>query len=123
MSTGEARRVLIARALVTRPLALVLDEPTAGLDIVARHRFLDAVSRIAREGTTIVLVTHHVEEVIPEIDHVILIKNGRVACSGPKRSTLTDRNLTALFDAPVALQEVNGFYHARVEPAGPSGAW
>ena len=114
MSTGEARRVLIARALVSRPLALVLDEPTAGLDVVARHKFLNAVSRIARDGTTIVLVTHHVEEIIPEIEHVIPIKSGRVARSGLKGSTLTDANLTSLFDAPVAVREADGFYHARV---------
>ena len=72
------------------------------------------MSRIARDGTTIVLVTHHVEEIIPEIEHVILIKSGRVACSGPKHATLTDAHLTSLFDAPVAVQETNGFYHARV---------
>ena len=105
MSTGEARRVLIARALVTRPEALVLDEPTAGLDLVARARFLTAVSRIARAGTTIILVTHHVEEIIPEIEHVILIKGGRVACAGAKQTILSDANLSALFDAKVAVRE------------------
>ncbi len=113
MSTGEARRVLIARALVTEPLALVLDEPTAGLDVVARHRFLKLVSGIARSGTTIVLVTHHVEEIIPEIEHVILLKSGRVACAGPKKSILTTATLSAVYDAPVILQEVAGYYHAR----------
>jgi iron complex transport system ATP-binding protein len=117
MSTGEARRVLIARALVSRPDALVLDEPTAGLDLVARARFLNAVSRIARGGTTIILVTHHVEEIIPEIDHLILIKRGRVACAGPKRTILTDGNLSALFDAPVAVHEAGGYYHARAVTA------
>jgi iron complex transport system ATP-binding protein len=113
MSTGEARRVLIARALVTEPLALVLDEPTAGLDVVARHRFLKLVSRIARGGTTIVLVTHHVEEIIPEIEHVILLKSGRVACAGPKNSILTTATLSAVYEAPVALQVVDGYYYAR----------
>jgi iron complex transport system ATP-binding protein len=113
MSTGEARRVLIARALVPEPLALVLDEPTAGLDVVARHRFLKLVSRIARGGTTIVLVTHHVEEIIPEIEHVILLKSGRVACAGPKSSILTTATLSAVYEAPVALQVVDGYYYAR----------
>lgn len=113
MSTGEARRVLIARALVSDPMALVLDEPTAGLDIVARYKFLTLVSRIAQHGTTIVLVTHHVEEIIPEIEHVVLLKNGRVACTGPKRSILTDARLSSLFEAPVAVQEVDGYYYAR----------
>ena len=113
MSTGEARRTLIARALVTDPLALILDEPTTGLDMVARHRFLKLVSRIAQSGTTIVLVTHHVEEIIPEIEHVILLKSGRVACSGPKQSTLTSDILSAVYDAPISLQRVDGYYYAR----------
>jgi iron complex transport system ATP-binding protein len=118
MSTGEARRVLIARALVSRPQALVLDEPTAGLDLVARARFLSAVSRIAQDGTTIILVTHHVEEIIPEIGHVILIKNGRVACAGTKQAVLSDANLTALFGAPVDVRQRDGFYQARaITPA------
>ena len=68
MSTGEARRVLIARALVHQPAALVLDEPTRGLDLVSRHHFMERVRAIARQGTTILLVTHHVDEIIPEID-------------------------------------------------------
>ena len=76
MSTGERRRVLIARALVTRPEVLVLDEPTTGLDFVARHRFLESVRRLAREGTTILIVTHHVEEVIPETRRVVLLSRG-----------------------------------------------
>jgi iron complex transport system ATP-binding protein len=113
MSTGEARRVLIARALVTEPLALILDEPTTGLDVVARHRFLKLVSRIARGGTTIVLVTHHVEEIIPEIEHVILLKSGRIACAGPKRSVLTPAQLSAVYGAAIGLQEVEGYYYAR----------
>lgn len=113
MSTGEARRVLIARALVTEPLALILDEPTTGLDVIARHRFLKLVSRIARAGTTIVLVTHHVEEIIPEIEHVILLKSGRVACAGPKRSVLTTAQLSTVYGAAIELQEVDGYYYAR----------
>ncbi|OFV90881.1 MAG: hypothetical protein A3G76_16335 [Acidobacteria bacterium RIFCSPLOWO2_12_FULL_65_11] len=82
MSTGETRRVLIARALVTAPKALVLDEPTAGLDMIARRRFLEHVRAIARAGTTVVLVTHHVEDIIPEVDHVVFLKNGRVILTG-----------------------------------------
>jgi iron complex transport system ATP-binding protein len=112
MSTGEQRRVLIARALVMEPRALVLDEPTAGLDLVARYRFLQLVSRIAREGTTIVLVTHHVEEIIPEIERVILLKQGRVAFDGSKRSMLTSERLSSVYDAPIKLQEVSGYYYA-----------
>ncbi len=113
MSTGEARRILIARALVTEPTALILDEPTTGLDMVARHRFMKLVSSIAQNGTTIVLVTHHVEEIIPEIEHVILLKSGRVARAGPKKTTLTSEVLTEVYGAPVTLQEVNGYYFGR----------
>src|SRR6266852_7782185 len=89
MSSGEAHRVLLARALVTSPRALVLDEPTTGLDLVARHDFMERVRQIAREGTTLILITHHIDEIVPEIERVILLREGRVATAGPKRSVLT----------------------------------
>jgi len=114
MSTGEARRVLIARALVTSPDALVLDEPAAGLDPVARHRFMSTVGRLARDGTTIVLVTHHVEEIIPEIDQVVLLRAGRAMAAGTKADVLTGARLTAAFDAPITVDVVDGYYYARV---------
>jgi iron complex transport system ATP-binding protein len=113
MSTGEARRVLIARALVRRPRALLLDEPTTGLDVVARHRFLETVRRVAREDTTVVMITHHVEEVIPEIRQVILLDRGRIAGSGSPGEMLTPERLTALFGAPVQVERVNGYFTAR----------
>ena len=115
MSTGEARRVLIARALVHRPLALVLDEPTRGLDLVARHDFMDRVRAVAAEGTTILLVTHHVDEIIPEIERVILLHRGRVAADGPKRTVLTAGPLGRAFDAPLVVHEAAGYYHVRVD--------
>lgn len=114
MSTGEARRVLIARALVTQPPALVLDEPTTGLDVVARHRFLEMVRSLAKAGTTIVLVTHHVEEIIPEIRQVVLLDRGRVAASGAPEDVLTAAHLSNLFDAPVRIEQVDGYYRAHV---------
>jgi iron complex transport system ATP-binding protein len=114
MSTGEARRVLIARALVTEPEALVLDEPAAGLDLVARHRFLESIDRIARNGTTIVLITHHVEEIIPAIEQVVLLAQGRITTCGRKQEVLSSANLTALFGAPVSVHESGGYYHARL---------
>lgn len=114
MSTGEARRVLIARALVAEPRALVLDEPSVGLDVIAQRRFLDMVRSIARRGTTIVLVTHHVEEIFPEIGHVILLQRGRVMDAGPKRAMLTADRLGALFDAPIQVTESDGYFHARM---------
>jgi iron complex transport system ATP-binding protein len=113
MSTGEARRVLIARALVTEPRALVLDEPTAGLDVVARHRFLALVGNIGRQGTTIVLVTHHVEEIVPEVEHVVLLHRGRIVDSGPKASMLTPERLSRLFEAPITVRRFDGYYYAR----------
>jgi iron complex transport system ATP-binding protein len=106
--------VLIARALVTEPQALVLDEPTAGLDVVARHRFLALVRDIARQGTTIVLVTHHVEEIIPEVDRVVLLHGGRIVGSGPKASMLTPERLSLLFEAPIAVRQADGYHYARL---------
>jgi len=117
MSSGEARRVLLARALVTAPRALVLDEPTTGLDLIARHAFMERVREIAREGTTLILITHHIEEIVPEIERAILLRAGRIIASGPKRSVLTAERLSALFDAPVAIDEEAGYFYAR-----PGGA-
>ncbi len=113
MSTGEARRVLIARALVTLPRALVLDEPTEGLDLVARHRFLDAINRVAIEGTTLIVVTHHVEEIVPAVERVVLLKRGRVAFDGPKPQMLTAERLSEVFGARVEVSEFGGRYFAR----------
>jgi iron complex transport system ATP-binding protein len=114
MSTGEARRVLIARALVHKPKALVLDEPTRGLDLVAQHHFMERVRGIAQRGTTIVLVTHHADEIIPEIDRVILLSRGRVAYDGSKATVLTAANLSTVFDASLAVETANGYYNVRV---------
>jgi iron complex transport system ATP-binding protein len=113
MSSGEARRVILARALVTSPRALVLDEPTTGLDLVARHDFMERVRLIAREGTTLILITHHIDEIVPEIARVILLRGGRIAGDGPKRSMLTAEHLTDVFDAAIALDESHGYYYAR----------
>jgi iron complex transport system ATP-binding protein len=115
MSTGEARRVLIARALAHNPRALVLDEPTRGLDLVARHEFLERIRVIAQQGTTILLVTHHVEEIIPEIGRVILLQRGRVAADGPKASVLTAAELSRAFNAPLAVEQAGGYYRVRVD--------
>ena len=117
MSSGEARRVLLARALVTAPRALVLDEPTTGLDLIARHAFMERVREIAREGTTLILITHHIEEIVPEIERVILLGGGRIIAAGPKSSVLNSKRLGELFDGPVAIEEEKGYYYAR--PGGP----
>jgi iron complex transport system ATP-binding protein len=117
MSTGEARRILIARALVHEPGALVLDEPTRGLDVAAQHDFMERIRGLARRGTTIVLVTHHVEEVIPEIDRIILLSRGRVARDGPKADVLTSRALSEVFGAPLLVEQAEGYYHVRAAGA------
>jgi iron complex transport system ATP-binding protein len=114
MSTGERRRTLIARALVTDPDALVLDEPTVGLDLVARHRFMDSVSRLARQGTTVILVTHHVEEIIPDTRTVVLLNDGRVAFAGPPDQALTTERLSELFGAPLTVERSGGYFHVRM---------
>jgi len=114
MSAGERRRVLIARALVTRPDVLLLDEPTTGLDFVARESFLGSVARLAREGTTIIIVTHHIEEVIPDTRRVVLLANGRIACDGPPEVVLTPAHLAAVYGAPLQVERSGGYYHVRV---------
>jgi len=116
MSTGEVRRVLIARALVHNPRALVLDEPTRGLDLVARHAFMERVRRLAQQGVTILLVTHHADEIIPEIGRVLLLQYGRVAFDGPKASVLTAARLSQVFDASLVVEQSSGYFHVRVAP-------
>ena len=91
MSSGEARRVMLARALVNSPRALVLDEPTTGLDLVARHGFMERVREVARAGTTLILITHHIEEIVPEISRVVLLREGKIIEDGPKPGVLTRR--------------------------------
>ena len=101
LSTGEARRVLIARALVNRPQALLLDEPSTGLDLVARGQLLAMMRGLARSGITLVLVTHHIEEIVPEIDRVVLLQGGRVLADGPREAMLDSAHLSQAFGAPV----------------------
>jgi iron complex transport system ATP-binding protein len=112
MSPGEVRRVMIARALVPDPRALLLDEPTTGLDLMSRHRFLATLQNLARRGKTIILVTHHIEEIFPEINRVILLQYGRVMLDGAKSEVLTSDNLSAMFEGPVMVKETNGYYTA-----------
>ena len=113
MSSGEARRVLLARALATAPRALVLDEPTTGLDLVARHSFMETVRRLARTGTTIILITHHIEEIVPEIERIVLLRDGRILADGSRADNLTADRLTDVFAHPVALERAGGYHYAR----------
>ncbi|MBL9174379.1 MAG: ABC transporter ATP-binding protein [Verrucomicrobiales bacterium] len=105
LSQGERQRVLIARALMARPRLLILDEPCAGLDPVAREHFLQFLERVGRQpnGPALVLVTHHVEEITPAFRHVLMLRGGRVVAAGRRTKVLNSRNLSAMFGAPVRL--------------------
>jgi iron complex transport system ATP-binding protein len=110
MSTGEQRRCLLGRALVHDPTALVLDEPTSGLDLTATFHYLDLVRAHMRKGKTLLLVTHHIHEIPPEVERVVLLKQGKILQDGDKRAVLTEANLSRLFDCPVSLAQANGWY-------------
>jgi iron complex transport system ATP-binding protein len=110
LSTGEARRALIARALVHDPAVLVLDEPTDGLDPAGRYHVLDAIGRVARAGHAIVLVTHHVSDIVPEVTRVVTIRDGRVLHDGAKTDLLADGPMAELFGIPARLEERDGWY-------------
>jgi len=110
LSSGEARRVLIARALAHRPDAVLLDEPCGGLDPATRRLFLDSLRPLAQGGATLILVTHHIEEILPEIDRVIMMKDGRVARDGAKADMLTDAALTDLFGLPMTVSDRDGWF-------------
>lgn len=110
MSTGQQRRFLLARALVNDPENLVLDEPTSGLDLKATFQYLETVRQLIRSGHTVILVTHHVHEIPPEVQRVVLLDQGRVVATGAKRDVLKDATLSKLFDTPIHLVDVNGYY-------------
>jgi iron complex transport system ATP-binding protein len=116
LSQGERQRVLIARALMCRPKLLILDEPCAGLDPVAREHFMQFVNRLGRQtdAPTLVLVTHHVEEIMPVFTHVLLLRDGAVVAAGRKQAMLTAKHLTATFRAPVKPLRQGGRYLLKV---------
>lgn len=110
LSTGEARRVLFARALVHDPRVLVLDEPCAGLDPHAAFQVRQAMRELAAGGRSLVLVTHHVEDIVPEVDRVVLVRDGRIVADGSKRDLMTAERIGGLFDIPVDVEERDGSY-------------
>ena len=112
MSSGEARRFLIGRALVHSPRALVLDEPTNSLDLHALFAFRDILRKIAQHGTGVILVTHNLHDIIPEISRVILMKEGKFCEDGRKEDLLTDAHIGRLFEIPVRIRKENGYYYA-----------
>ncbi len=103
--------MLIGRALVHDPKALLLDEPSTSLDLAAQHDLRETVRKLARSGIGILLVTHHLSDIIPEIDRVIFMRAGQVVADGPKRETLTAEALRRLFGVDVELAERDGYYH------------
>ena len=122
LSQGERQRVLIARALMARPRLLILDEPCAGLDPVAREKFLGFIESLARRAgpsrtsaPALVLVTHHVEEITPAFTHALLLREGRVLAAGPREQVLTSKNLSATFGAPLRLSRTGSRF--RLETA------
>jgi iron complex transport system ATP-binding protein len=114
LSQGERQRILIARSLMARPRLLILDEPCAGLDPVAREEFLWFVDGVARRraGPAFVLVTHHAEEIMPAFTHALLLREGRVFDSGPRLRVVTTRGLSGAFGARITVRRARGRYLA-----------
>jgi iron complex transport system ATP-binding protein len=113
ISSGQMRRVLVARALVHDPDMLLLDEPYTSLDIAARHAFRACVSSLAARGHAIVLVTHELSEIGPEIERVVLVKDGRIFADGAKSEILSSKNISELFGMSLVVSEDRGVYRAR----------
>lgn len=112
LSSGEARRLLIARALIHRPETLLLDEPTTSLDLTALHEVRHSLRTLAEQGVGLLLVTHHLDDIIPEIDRVVLLRQGAIFADGLKSDVLTGHKLSSIFRVPVDVIERSGFYHA-----------
>jgi len=111
MSSGEAKRTLIARALVHEPQTLLFDEPGNALDIAGQVELRETMRELARAGLGILLVTHHVSEIIPEIERVVLLQGGRILADGAKEEVLTDEELSHLFGVPVRLFREDGYFY------------
>jgi iron complex transport system ATP-binding protein len=112
MSAGEKRRILIARALVHRPRQLLLDEPSNALDLAAQRELRNTLRRLATEGTGLVLVTHHLGDILPEIERVILMRAGRIVGDGSRKGLLSETRLSELFDTPVRIGRDEEWLHS-----------
>lgn len=118
LSTGEHRRCMLARALVHVPELLILDEPTAGLDVPGRERLLATVERLRREhpDMTVLMVTHHVEELSPRTERVLLLREGAVAADGPPDRVITPERLSDVYGCKVFVQKRSGRWWLEVLP-------
>jgi iron complex transport system ATP-binding protein len=112
MSAGQQRRIMIGRALVASSSMLLLDEPSNALDLAAQQDLRDLLRTLAQQGTGILLITHHIADIIPEIDRIIMMKSGRIYADGSKSALLTAPTLSDLFQTDVHLSEREGFYNA-----------
>jgi len=112
MSSGQQRRCLLARALVHDPATLILDEPTSGLDFAASFDYLARIRELARNGRNIAIVTHHLNEIPPEVDRIILLQAGRIAADGSKSEVLRSEILSSVYETPIRVAEVDGFFLA-----------
>ncbi|MET0039394.1 MAG: ATP-binding cassette domain-containing protein, partial [Dehalococcoides mccartyi] len=108
---GEARRVVIARALVNNPQSLLLDEPTTNLDMKSAHQLRMLLSKISNMDTQIILVTHNLTDIIPEINRVVMLKDGSIFRDGVKTEIMTEANFSELFGFEVNLLNKDGFYY------------
>tara|TARA_B100001123_G_scaffold23818_1_gene25902 strand:- start:3255 stop:4061 length:807 start_codon:yes stop_codon:yes gene_type:complete len=118
LSQGERQRALIGRALMANPKLLILDEPCAGLDPIAREHFLQFIERLATQNMspTIVLITHHTEEIMPMFTHALLIRNGKDIAQGKVKTVLNDANLSLAFNCPVQIRRRQGRYRLDAKP-------
>jgi len=112
MSAGEQRRIMIARALVHKPEMLLMDEPSNALDMAAQRELRDALRVVAQQGTGIIMVTHHLADILPEINRVIMMQSGRIVADGPRQQLITVARLRELFGVEVALTERDGYWHS-----------
>ena len=112
MSSGQQRRCLLARSLVHEPVTLILDEPTSGLDFAASFDYLERIRKLAQSGRNIVIVTHHLNEIPPEVDRIILLQEGRVVADGKKADVLTARQLSEVYGTAIRVTTVDGYYLA-----------
>jgi len=112
LSSGEARKVLIARALIHDPESMILDEPSSNLDLPAQKDLRRLLTKLADQGKTVILITHDLADILPQIDRVICMKQGKMYADGRKEDVLTESTLSNLYDTSVYLDRRNGFYKA-----------